>query len=123
VRIAAALLACTVLAGCQTGSSPAPVAATDEAHDVSIALADAMKKCWFSGDSAFADYVYAPEVVAGNPRILIVPRSEPGGRPALVIEPRSRAVVNAYGPLLGTGLAPRISADLNRWKTGVSACV
>lgn len=86
-------------------------------------MSQAMKTCWFSGDSAFADFVYAPEVVGGNPRILIVKRSDPGGRPALVIEPKSRATVEVYGPLMSSPLAPRISADVNRWKTGVSACV
>jgi hypothetical protein len=122
MRVFPALLGCLLLAACQTGRAPAPVVATEDAHDVGYVLADAMKKCWFNGDAAFAQYVYAPEVVGGNPRILIVAKSAPGGLPALVIEPKTRAVVEAYGPLMTSPLGPRISADLNRWKTGVSTC-
>lgn len=122
MRILSTVIACGMLAACQTAQAPAPAVATDEAHDLTFTLADTMKKCWFAGDSGFASYIYSPEVVGGNPRILITPRSEPGGRPALVIEPKTRTIVETYGPLLNSPLAPRISSDLNRWKSGNTAC-
>lgn len=95
---------------------------SDAAHALSTHLAGAMKKCWFSGDRVFAAYRYTPEVNAGAPRILLVARKEPHGRPLLVVEPTGKASADAYGPLLADALAPRIRADLTRWLRGGSAC-
>lgn len=94
----------------------------EEAHALNADLAAAMKKCWFGGDAAFAAYRYAPEVNVGAPRILLVSKKEPHGRPLLVVEPKRAGTADAYGPLLATELAPRIRADLTRWLTGDDSC-
>ncbi len=85
-------------------------------------LAGAMKKCWFSGDPAFAAYRYVPEINAGIPRIMLVDRKAPQSLPRLVVEPKRAGTADAYGPLLASVLAPRIRADLTRWLKGGSEC-
>ena len=107
------------LAACQSSSV---VSDTDGAHALATTLADAVRRCWFAGDEAFADYVYAPETNAGQPRILIVRKDEPAGLPALVIEPKARATADVYGPLMASPNGPRISADIDRWAKGTAAC-
>jgi hypothetical protein len=97
-------------------------AVPESAHTLATHLADAMKKCWFSGDAAFAAYRYAPEINIGAPRILLVSKKEPNGRPLLVVEPKRAGTADAYGPLLASALAPRIRDDLTRWLKGGSAC-
>lgn len=114
------LAAAIVLAA--TSAAHASGRTSDAAHALSNHLAGAMKKCWFSGDAAFAPYLYTPEVNAGAPRILLVARKEPHSRPLLVVEPTGKASADAYGPLLGEALASRIRADLTRWLKGGSAC-
>ncbi|HWB31691.1 MAG TPA: hypothetical protein VG714_00795 [Acidobacteriaceae bacterium] len=85
-------------------------------------LAGAMKKCWFSGDPAFAAYRYSPEINAGVPRILLVEKKMPYGLPRLVVEPKRAGTADAYGPLLASALAPRIRDDLTRWLKGNAEC-
>lgn len=109
------------LAACQSSGSGS-VSDTDGAHTLATTLADAVRRCWFAGDTAFADYVYAPETNAGQPRILIVRKNEPGGLPALVIEPKARATADIYGPLMASPIGPRISADIDRWAKGSAEC-
>ncbi|HVY20933.1 MAG TPA: hypothetical protein VHA70_12775 [Bauldia sp.] len=105
-------------------AGPTMAASTsDAAHALAGHLADTMKKCWFSGDRGFAPYAYTPEVNAGAPRILLVSRKEPHGRPLLVVEPTGSKSADAYGPLLAGALAPRIIADLTRWLKGNGDCV
>ncbi len=103
-------------------TAPALGAVPESAHTLATHLAATMKKCWFSGDAAFATYRYAPEINIGAPRILLVSKKEPNGRPLLVIEPKRAGTADAYGPLLATALAPRIKDDLTRWLTGSGAC-
>jgi hypothetical protein len=93
-----------------------------EAHDLATHLAGTMKKCWFSGDADFASYRYSPEVNAGAPRILIVSKKEPHGRPLLVVEPKRAGTADAYGPLLAGDLSARIRDNLTRWLTGNGDC-
>jgi hypothetical protein len=100
----------------------AATSTTDAAHTLATHLATTMRKCWFSGDAAFASYGYTPEVNAGAPRILIVAKKAPEGRPLLVVEPTGAKSADAYGPLLASALAPRIRSDLTRWLTGNGAC-
>jgi hypothetical protein len=61
---------------------------SDAAYALVNRLSAAMKRCWFmGGDPMFGDYVAAPEPNAsGGPRILVVARSTPDGRPVLVVE-------------------------------------
>lgn len=110
-----------VLAGCQSSQQAAqPVG--NEAILANSALSQTIRTCWFSGDPAFAEYHYAPEVNLAAPRILIVSKADPQGRPLLVIEPKGRGMVDVYGPLLQSPNGPRISADIARWRTGSEAC-
>ena len=107
---------------------PAAVAQpSDAAYAFATRLGAAMERCWFmGGDRDFGDYVYSPEPNAtGGPRILVVPRASPDGRPLLVIEilgagPKPR--VNVYGPLAAGPAADRIGRDLRRWLDGGNAC-
>jgi hypothetical protein len=115
---AAATAAAALLA--IAGSAKADQAA--EAHALATHLAATMKTCWFSGDAGFAAYRYAPEVNAGAPRILLLSKKDPHGKPLLVIEPKRAGTADAYGPLLAGTLAPRVIADLTRWLKGSSDC-
>ena len=106
---------------------PAPAQPSDAAYTLATRLGAAMERCWFmGGDPIFGDYVYSPEPNAtGGPRILVVPRASPDGRPLLVIEilgagPKPR--VNVYGPLAAGPAADRIGSDLRRWLDGGDAC-
>lgn len=89
-------------------------------------VAVAAQKCWFSsGDAAFRGLAMSPELTSfsGKPRILAVPRGNIGGLPKLVVEASGKpARLNAYGPMMSGGTAARISADINRWSAGDSAC-
>lgn len=117
-------VAAAVLAGCQSTPSPPTARAfdPDAAHALYTRLTDLVKSCWFAGDAAFTDYNYSPEINANAPRILIVAKSDPHGRPLLVIEPRTTTSADVYGPLLGGPAAPRVRADLDRWLKGASTC-
>lgn len=97
------------------------------AYALAERLGAAMKRCWFmGGDPMFGDYVSSPEPNAtGGPRILVVPRASPDGRPVLVVEilgggPKPR--VNVFGPLATGSAADRIGRDLRRWLDGGDSC-
>jgi hypothetical protein len=114
-------LAAAALAGCQSAGTT-DTGSFAEAQTLFLALQETMTTCWFSGDPAFAAYVYTPEVNAGTPRILIVPKNEPTALPLLVVEARGRAAADYYGPLLASEAGPRVGADLDRWIRGGRAC-
>jgi hypothetical protein len=108
-----------------------PGVAEAQTSQAAYALADrlgaAMKHCWFmGGDPMFGDYVSSPEPNAtGGPRILVVPRASPDGRPVLVVEilgGGSKPRVNVYGPLAAGAAADRIGRDLRRWLDGGEGC-
>ena len=122
MRVAGAALAAILLSGCQSSPGPSATGSFNEAHGLYTALTGTMKTCWFSGDPAFSAYIYSPEINAGTPRILIVPKSEPTGLPLLVVETRGQASADYYGPLLASGSGPRIRADLDRWIRGGREC-
>ncbi len=116
-----ALLTGIAVALCTFGHA-ATASPAAEANALYEHLTAAMKKCWFSGDPAFAAYRYAPEVNAGVPRILLVEKKSPHALPRLVVEPKRAGTADAYGPLLATALAPRIRDDLTRWLKGSVEC-
>ena len=118
-----AIFAAVIVAGCQSTGSGTPQ--SDSAATLALAdgLAEAVGRCWFAeAENAFAGYVYTPETVGGRPRILLAPRDDPGGLPALVIEPRGSNAVDVYGPMATSVLGPRIRADIDRWRSGGTAC-
>lgn len=122
MRAAAIALGALALAACQSSSSEPPPGRYNDAVSLYSAIGDQMKACWFAGDPAFAPYVYAPEINAGTPRILLVPKGEPTALPLLVVEAKGRASADYYGPLLSGESGPRIRADLDRWVRGGRGC-
>lgn len=83
-------------------------------------------KCWFaSKDPAFRAYSFANELnsMSGQPRFLLVPRRNFGGRPLLVVQARGASSrVEAFGPLLDEPLGSRVRADVTRWSRGSGDC-
>jgi hypothetical protein len=122
MRIAGAAAAALALAGCQSAQAPSTAPASQSAYLANNALSETIRTCWFSGDPAFAGFIYAPESNLGSPRILILTKDDPQGRPSLVIEPKGAGVVDVYGPLLQSEHGARISTDVARWRTGSEAC-
>jgi hypothetical protein len=89
-------------------------------------VALAANSCWFkSGDSSFKPYRLAPELdsYSGRPRILVVPASNPGGRPLLVVHAEGNpAKVEVFGPLMMHSSGNRIASDVRRWAGGQPSC-
>ena len=83
-------------------------------------------RCWFkSGDPAFKAYSLAPELTSfsGRPRILLVRKGSSDIRPLLVVQAEGKpARLDAFGPMMGEALAPRIRADVVRWAKGSKDC-
>lgn len=127
----AALLVCMlglVLAACQ--SAPKPQAEAGSGKSASLRVMEQVAReayrCWFaSKDPAFRPYGFANELnsFSGQPRFLLVPATNFGGRPLLVVQATgASAQVEAFGPLLGEPLGGRISADVARWSAGGAGC-
>ena len=116
-------LAVVILAGCQSTGGDRAAATSAAARALATGLAEAIGRCWFGApETAFQAYIYTPENVGGRPRILLAPKDDPTGRPVLVIEPGGATDVAVYGPLAESGLGPRIAADIDRWRSGGTAC-
>ena len=129
---AAAAIALLGLAACQSK----PTATRDYAEyrsgekpvAVAARIAENIPRCWFSGTRpAFAPYSYAPELTSysDRPRVLIVPKSDPGGLPKLVIEASSAGggtSVKLFGPLMASPEAAAINRDVGRWVDGAASC-
>jgi len=117
--------AAVALSACQSGSQTPPSgksAALLAMEEVAIAA----HKCWFaSKDPAFTPYRMANELnsFSGRPRFLLVPAKNYEAKPLLVVQAEgSSRRVETFGPLLDGSLGPRISADIERWASGNSAC-
>ena len=131
-RIGAALAATLMLSACQTREAPADYLEYSSARDAGTTashLADNVRACWFAGARAasFTGYSYAPELnsYSGRPRVLIVPKQDPGGLPKLVIEAsknESGSAVRLFGPLLAGPQAELIRRDVAHWTRGGSGC-
>jgi hypothetical protein len=82
--------------------------------------------CWFNDKrTAFAEYSYAPESGTQADRILIVPKEEPHGLPALIVEVRKAkrgTDVRLFGPMMQTEEADAIRTDIRRWTGGARTC-
>jgi hypothetical protein len=127
-----AALAALIVAGCQSDSKTAPDFAefrTDEAPvAVAARISESMAECWFGGARpAFAAYSYAPELTSysNRPRVLVVPKSDPGGLPKLVIEASNSGAgtsVKLFGPLMAGSEAQAISRDVGLWVGGKAGC-
>jgi hypothetical protein len=116
-----------MIAAAAAGIVAAPALAQGSSIDAAASrISAAIGKCWFAkGESAFADYVYSPEInaLAGPPRILLIDKTAPHGRPALVIEfSEAERKIDIYGPLTDTPRIARIKADIDRWAGGSENC-
>ncbi|CAN7400514.1 hypothetical protein LJR231_002513 [Phyllobacterium sp. LjRoot231] len=126
----AVIISLAALAGCQSKGKPGPgslaFASEKAALPTMERVAIAANNCWFkSGDSSFKPYRLAPELnsYSGRPRILVVPASNPGGRPLLVVHAEGNpAKVEAFGPLMSNSASNRIAADVRRWAGGQTSC-
>ncbi len=120
--LALALAACQA-APSKTTSSGGGKSASLRAMEV---VATAAHKCWFaSKDPAFKPYKFANELnsFSGQPRFLLVPAKNYGGRPLLVVQASGgSSKVDAFGPLLSEPLGPRVTSDLTRWTSGDPSC-
>jgi hypothetical protein len=124
-----ALGASLLVAACQSAETEAPVA---EAQGKSAALrsmervATTAYRCWFQAeDPAFSDFSFANELnsFSGQPRFLVVPENDYGGRPLLVVQASGASgQVTAFGPLLQGDEGDRIGADIRRWSQGNDDC-
>jgi hypothetical protein len=97
-----------------------------DAASVAGHIADKVGACWFDGKhEAFANYSYAPEPGLSSTRVLIVPKEEPHGLPALIVEVRKAkrgSDVRLFGPLMQTGDAEKIRSDVMKWTGGARDC-
>lgn len=119
-----ALLAPIALAACQ--SAPATPGGKSAALRNMEMVATAAHRCWIaSRDATFRDTSFANELnsFSGQPRFLLVPKGNFGGRPLLVVQAQGPAGrVEAFGPLMDGPHGARIGADIARWVAGASAC-
>ena len=109
------------------GPRPPSITATD--HSALSTMERIMlnaNTCWFkSSDPAFASYQLAPELnsFTGRPRILVVDKKHPTGRPSLVVQAEGNpAQLQAFGPMMSGASGGRITGDVNRWAGGSKAC-
>ena len=126
-----ALAGILVLTGCQNTPPSADYLAYKSPQDADITagrIAENVRACWFDGSRpTFAAYSYAPELNShsNRPRVLIVPKDDPGGLPKLIIEASASgggANVKLFGPLMATAEAPAISRDVAAWAGGRTGC-
>ena len=125
--LALTLSALAGLAGCQsTGPGNSAYKTNKKALPAMEQVALAARECWFrSNDADFRPYRMAPELnsFSGRPRILVVPKRDPNGKPLAVIEAHGDpATVDAYGPLMDQSIGARINTDLKRWTGDSSSC-
>ncbi len=124
LRTALPLLALALVA-CQAAPSKTSVGKSASLLAMEV-VATAAHKCWFaSKDPAFKTYKFANELnsFSGQPRFLLVPAKNYGGRPLLVVQATGgSSKVDAFGPLLSEPLGTRVSSDLTRWTSGDTSC-
>lgn len=125
LALAGLALAPAMLAACQSAPS-APAGGKSAALRAMEVVATAAHRCWIaSGDAAFRDTGFANELnsFSGQPRFLLVPKGNFGGRPLLVVQARGPAgKVEAFGPMMEGPHGARIGADIARWAAGAPGC-
>ncbi len=117
--------AASLLAACQSSEKATP-AADRAALPTMERVALGANACWFkSGDPAFKAYRLAPELnsFSGRPRILVVHRNRPEGRPLLVVQAEGNpSKLDAFGPMMNEPVGARIARDVVRWGSGGKGC-
>ena len=127
-RVFAGVALLAALAGCQAERERPPISTRGKSASLRTMeqVGTAAYKCWFSSkDPAFRQYAFANELnsMSGQPRFLLVPRRNFGGRPLLVVQARGASSrVEAFGPLLDEPLGARVRADVTRWSRGETDC-
>ncbi|MDH4439091.1 MAG: hypothetical protein QE284_01750 [Rhizobium sp.] len=120
------MIAAAALAACKSDTPPPRPASGQSALDVMELVAVGANRCWFkSGDPAFKAYSLAPELTSfsGRPRILLVRKGSSDIRPLLVVQAEGRpARLDAFGPMMGEAIAPRVRQDVVRWAKGSKDC-
>lgn len=121
--IAALAALATIVSACQSKTPGGP---DRSALSTMERVAVGANTCWFkSGDAAFAAYRLAPELnsFSGRPRILVVHKASPEGRPLLVVQAEGNpARLQAFGPMMAEPVSTRVAADVQRWSAGGKAC-
>jgi hypothetical protein len=116
------------LSACQSGtsSSGSSVSGKSASLQAMEQVAIAAHKCWIaSKDPAFKGYSMANELnsYSGNPRILLVPKKDYGGKPLLIVQAHgSSSNVEVFGPLMDQAIGARIGSYIRRWQTGNAGC-
>lgn len=122
LSLSIALVACTH----EAGPGNLELASGEPALKTMERVALAANRCWFkSGKSEFSHYGFEPELqsYSGRPRMLIVPKNTPGGKPILVVEAEGNpAKVSVYGPLMASSHGNAIGEDIDRWVKGDNQC-
>lgn len=125
-RSASTLVALALITAACQSRAPVEITASRGALPMMERVASAAHSCWFkSSDPAFASYLLSPELnsYTGRPRILVVERSHPTGRPLLVVQAEGNpAKLETFGPMLNGPSAARIMSDVNRWAVGARNC-
>lgn len=125
-----AVILTALLSGCQLGapSDALSLKSDREPVQIMVSIGRTAQACWFAskepgfGGFRLADETHSP---AGRPRLLLVPRRDPGGLPKLVISAEKSGGatdIQVYGPALATSLGARITGDVKRWASGDDSC-
>ena len=111
------VFAAALLSACQMGAPSEALELKSDRDPVQImvSIGKTAQACWFkSKDPGFGGFRLADEThsPAGRPRLLLVPRRDPGGLPKLVISAEKAGGatdIQVYGPALATSLGARIA--------------
>lgn len=128
IKVFPLLLLTVGLAACSPHAGPGNIelASSEPALKTMEHVAITANRCWFkSNNSEFKRYGFEPELqsYSGRPRVLVVPRNTPGGKPILVIEAEGNpARVSVYGPLMAAPQGNAIGEDIDRWVKGDNQC-
>lgn len=125
----AVLGAASLSTACQS-SKPTPSVSVSNGKSASLRIMEqvstAAYRCWFSSkDKDFRAYSFANELDShsGQPRFLLVPAKNFGGRPLLVVQAKGNSSrLDVFGPLLDEPLGKRVSSDISRWASGSTSC-
>lgn len=118
------------LSACQSGTPSQGLNLTSDTKPVITiaAIGKTIQKCWFkTGNPIFKPFKMANESnsYAGRPRLLLVPKNNPGGLPKLVIQAEKKngvTQIEIFGPLLSSNNGSIIAKDLKFWATGNTKC-
>lgn len=126
--VSVALVGFMFLVSCTTQKGPGNIELTsnNSALKTMETIGLNAKQCWFTNANAdFSSYRLEPELVSysGRPRILIVSRNDPGGRPLLVVEAQGIPTkISVYGALMSGTLGNKIAKSISLWNKGQNQC-